>query len=74
MSEKPKLSKAQTDAIKAGILNHYDQGQKTAHAASNSEDGMAQASESNEHPATQAEGEPAIGYKSPPKDTRFKPG
>lgn len=64
MSEKPKLSKTQTDAIKAGILNHYDQGQKTAHAAS----------ESNEDAATQAEGEPATGYKNPPKDTRFKPG
>lgn len=54
MSQKPKLSKAQTDAIKAGILNHHDQGQAAD--------------------ATSGKGEPKVGYKNPPMDTRFKPG
>lgn len=74
MSEKPKLSKAQTDAIKAGVINHYDHGPATDRMATDSEDGMSKASDSGTAGAAPDESEPKVGYKKPPKDTRFKPG
>lgn len=55
-------------------MNHCDEGSAIDRMATESQDGMSKDKGSGASGAAPDESEPKVGYKKPPKDTRFKPG